>query len=93
MALTIDKLRISADSTAADELELSLFNAILGRKHPMAGTGLTTRRWAHSDRKYSATSRPFWAIGCPPITISLGNRATVFRRSRNSSIRNLVVAP
>ena len=30
MALSIDMLRITADSTVADELELSLFNAILG---------------------------------------------------------------
>lgn len=30
MALSIDMLRMSADSTVADELELSLFNAILG---------------------------------------------------------------
>jgi hypothetical protein len=34
MALTIDMLRMTADSTAADELELSLFNAILGAQSP-----------------------------------------------------------
>ena len=34
MALSVDKLRMSADSTAADELELSLFNAILGAQTP-----------------------------------------------------------
>ena len=34
MALTIDMLRMAADSTAADELELSLFNAILGAQSP-----------------------------------------------------------
>jgi hypothetical protein len=34
MALTIDKLLMSADASAADELELSLFNAILGAQTP-----------------------------------------------------------
>ncbi|CAN7793515.1 glycoside hydrolase family 127 protein [Paraburkholderia hospita] len=34
MAITIDMLRITADSIVADELELSLFNAILGAQSP-----------------------------------------------------------
>jgi DUF1680 family protein len=34
MAITIDMLRITADSSVADELELSLFNAILGAQSP-----------------------------------------------------------
>jgi hypothetical protein len=34
MALTIDMLRMTAESTAADELELSLFNTILGAQSP-----------------------------------------------------------
>jgi len=34
MALTIDMLRLTADPTVADELELSLFNAILGAQSP-----------------------------------------------------------
>jgi DUF1680 family protein len=34
MALTIDMLRMTAKSTVADELELSLFNAILGAQSP-----------------------------------------------------------
>jgi DUF1680 family protein len=34
MALSIDMLRMTADSTAADELDLSLFNAILGGQSP-----------------------------------------------------------
>jgi DUF1680 family protein len=42
MALSIDMLRIGADPTAADELELSLFNAILG-----APASLSSRRCSH----------------------------------------------
>ena len=34
MALTIDMLRLTADPAVADELELSLFNAILGAQSP-----------------------------------------------------------
>jgi DUF1680 family protein len=34
MAITIDMLRMTADSRVADELELSLFNAILGAQSP-----------------------------------------------------------
>lgn len=34
MALSIDMLRLTADPTVADELELSLFNAVLGAQSP-----------------------------------------------------------
>lgn len=34
MALTIDMIRMTADPSAADELELSLFNAVLGAQSP-----------------------------------------------------------
>ncbi len=34
MALTLDELRLSGDARAADEIELSLFNAACGAQHP-----------------------------------------------------------
>ena len=34
MALSTDMLRLTADSTVADELELATYNAILGAQHP-----------------------------------------------------------
>ncbi len=42
MALTIDALRLTADPSCADELELSTYNAMLGAQHPSG------RWWTYS---------------------------------------------
>ena len=46
IALTVDMLRLTADPTVADELELSTWNAVLGAQVPTAAGGRTTHQWA-----------------------------------------------
>lgn len=60
MAVTIDMLRLSGDSRAGDELELSLYNAVLGSQHP-SGRWWTYNTPMDGDRKASAHEIVFQA--------------------------------
>ena len=60
MAVTIDWLRLSGDSRAADELELSFYNAVLGSQHP-SGRWWTYNTPMDGDRKASAHEIVFQA--------------------------------
>lgn len=67
MAVTVDMLRLTGDSRAADELELSTFNAVLGAQ------GATGRWWTYNtpmdgQRKASAHDIVFQArAGSPEL--------------------------
>jgi hypothetical protein len=67
MALSIDALRLSGDARAADELELSTFNAVAGAQHPSG------RWWTYSTpmdgvREASAHAIVFQArAGAPEL--------------------------
>ncbi|HGJ63951.1 TPA: hypothetical protein ENS27_01020, partial [bacterium] len=60
MALTIDMLRLTGDSLIADELELSLFNGILGAQHP-SGRWWTYNTPMDGERRASAHDIVFQA--------------------------------
>jgi len=60
MALTIDMLRLSGNSLVADELELSLFNGILGAQHP-SGRWWTYNTPMNGERRASAHDIVFQA--------------------------------
>jgi len=60
MALTIDMLRLTGNSLVADELELSLFNGILGAQHP-SGRWWTYNTPMDGERKASAHDIVFQA--------------------------------
>ncbi len=59
-ALTIDMLRLTGNSLIADELELSLFNGILGAQHP-SGRWWTYNTPMDGERKASAHDIVFQA--------------------------------
>ena len=60
MALTIDMLRLTGNSLIADELELSLFNGILGAQHP-SGRWWTYNTPMDGERRASAHDIVFQA--------------------------------
>ncbi|HIE26556.1 TPA: hypothetical protein EYP66_04655 [Candidatus Poribacteria bacterium] len=60
VALTIDMLRLTGDSRVADELELSLFNGILGAQHP-SGRWWTYNTPMDGERRASAHDIVFQA--------------------------------
>jgi DUF1680 family protein len=67
MALTVDMLRMTGDATVADELELSLFNAVLGAQHP-SGRWWTYNTPMDGERKASAHEIVFQArAGSPEL--------------------------
>jgi uncharacterized protein len=67
MALTLDYLRMTGDARAADELELSTWNATLGAQHP-SGRWWTYNTPMDGDRKASAHEIVFQArAGSPEL--------------------------
>lgn len=67
MAVTIDFLRVTGDSRAADELELSTWNAVLGAQHP-SGRWWTYNTPMDGVRKASAHDIVFQArAGSPEL--------------------------
>lgn len=60
MAVTVDYLRMTGDSRAADELELATWNATLGAQHP-SGRWWTYNTPMDGDRKASAHEIVFQA--------------------------------
>jgi uncharacterized protein len=67
MAITRDYLRMTGDSRAADELELSTWNATLGAQHP-SGRWWTYNTPMDGDRKASAHEIVFQArAGSPEL--------------------------
>jgi DUF1680 family protein len=67
MAVTCDWLRISGDARAADELEISYFNAVLGAQHP-SGRWWTYNTPMDGERKASAHEIVFQArAGSPEL--------------------------
>ncbi len=66
-ALTIDALRLTGDSTIADELELSTWNSILGSQHP-SGRWWTYNTPMDGHRAASAHTIVFQArVGTPEL--------------------------
>jgi hypothetical protein len=66
-ALTLDYLRLTGDCRAADELELSLWNAVLGAQHP-SGRWWTYNTPMDGERKASAHDIVFQArAGSPEL--------------------------
>ncbi len=66
-ALTIDMLRLTGNSLVADELELSLFNGILGAQHP-SGRWWTYNTPMDGERRASAHDIVFQArAGSPEL--------------------------
>lgn len=61
MALSIDMLELTGDTRAADELELSTWNALLGAQHP-SGRNFTYNTPMLGDKKASAHDIVFQAI-------------------------------
>jgi DUF1680 family protein len=67
MALTLDYLRLTGDARAADELELSIWNAVLGAQNP-AGRWWTYNTPMDGERKASAHDIVFQArAGSPEL--------------------------
>jgi uncharacterized protein len=67
LALSVDELRISGDSTVADELELATFNAVLGAQSP-SGRWWTYNTPMDGERKASAHDIVFQArAGSPEL--------------------------
>ena len=67
MAITLDKLRLTGDSRAADELELATCNAVLGAQHP-SGRWWTYNTPMDGERKASAHEIVFQArAGSPEL--------------------------
>lgn len=67
MAVTLDYLRMTGDSRAADELELSTWNAVLGAQNP-AGRWWTYNTPMDGERKASAHDIVFQArAGSPEL--------------------------
>ncbi len=67
MALTVDMLRLTGDSLAADELEISSYNAVLGSLNP-AGRWVTYNTPMDGQKKASAHDIVFQArAGSPEI--------------------------
>jgi len=67
MAITLDQLRLTGDPRAADELELSLWNAVLGAQHP-SGRWWTYNTPMDGERKASAHDIVFQArAGSPEL--------------------------
>jgi hypothetical protein len=67
MAVTLDMLKLSGDSRAADELELSFYNAALGAQHP-SGRWCTYSTPMDGTRESSAHSIVFQArAGTPEL--------------------------
>jgi DUF1680 family protein len=67
MALTFDMLRMTGDSLAADELEWSTWNAVLGAQHP-SGRWWTYNTPMDGERKASAHDIVFQArAGSPEL--------------------------
>jgi DUF1680 family protein len=67
MALSVDMLRLTGDSLAADELEWSTWNAALGAQHP-SGRWWTYNTPMDGDRKASAHDIVFQArAGSPEL--------------------------
>jgi uncharacterized protein len=60
VALTIDMLRLTGNSLVADELELSLFNGVLGAQHP-SGRWWTYNTPMNGERRASAHDIVFQA--------------------------------
>lgn len=79
MALTIDMLAMTGDVRAADDLELSLFNAVLGAQSCDGRAGPITRRWAASRSRGRPTGLRCSVIDCRLSTTSDGRLANAIR--------------
>jgi len=67
MALTVDMLRLTGDPTAADELEMSTWNSVLGSQHP-SGRWWTYNTPMDGHRAASAHTIVFQArVGTPEL--------------------------
>lgn len=55
-ALSVELLKLTDDPVIADELELSLYNSIVGMHAPTGGGRPTTRRWTACARRARRTS-------------------------------------
>ena len=73
VALTVDMLRLTGDSRAADELEWSLFNSVLGSQHP-SGRWWTYDTPMDGVRRASAHHIVFQArVGTPELNCCSAN--------------------
>lgn len=63
MALSIDVLRMTRESTVADEIEVATFNTIFGDSTPRGAGGRTTHRWmgCAAPRRTPSSFKPIGA--------------------------------